>query len=435
MILSLAGVILFLGLSFGLAAFFRYYDFPFLAGQAESISLKYREAGLPWEITDLRSTPPVKREENAANELKLAISTFDQAKFQGESSELFRLLDEGKNSEVSKRINFYRASLYHAKLASKKPRLEFGFDYDQGYDLEFPEFQYIKSFVKALCIRAVVKQLQKDSASAIDDLQTAQAISLLPSQDGDFLSIYIQFACQAEVYGAARRIAPSVSNDEATRKQIRDLLEQPLPQIDYRQRYMTHSYMILATIRNHRWGIDGDGPRLPGMRRTGLPATMISKAYAAKLMSFAIKEKPLWDKYRYDIGSLQKDRATLDDEAEAQNVASDYLNGILFPRFGSADAESKLEARRLASLWLLDALAYKARTGKFPATISEIPGHWIDPFSGKPIKFKQFADSIRIYSVGPDSKDGGGYRFSETKPTIGYDDIIIAHPPLKNGER
>lgn len=289
--------------------------------------------------------------------------------------------------------------------------------------------------MKALCIRAVTKHLQKDSKGAIDDLQAAQAISLLPSQDGDFLSIYVQFGCQAEVYEAARRVAPFVSNGETDRQQIRDLLQQPLPKVDYRQRYMTHTYMSLATIRNHRWGMNGDGPRLPGMRRTGLPETMISKAYAAKLMTFTIKEKPLWDKYRYDIGELRSARRVLDNESGVQSVASNHLNAILFPQFGSVDAESKLEFRRLASLWLLDAFAYKARAGTFPETITEIPGNWTDPFSGQPMKLKHLAGSIRIYSIGPDGKDGGGYRFSATKPTIGYDDIIVAYPALKNGER
>jgi len=80
---------------------------------------------------------------------------------------------------------------------------------------------------------------------------------------------------------------------------------------------------------------------------------------------------------------------------------------------------------------MVSALVVRAKTGRMPKTIAEIPGSWIDPFSKKALRMVFVGDSTRIYSVGFDRVDSGGRTKLEAGKGSYSDDIIAAYPPLK----
>jgi hypothetical protein len=66
---------------------------------------------------------------------------------------------------------------------------------------------------------------------------------------------------------------------------------------------------------------------------------------------------------------------------------------------------------------------YRQRTGRWPASLEEIPKDILpavptDPFTGKPVIVRRVANGILVYSVGPDERDDGG-RFEELSDTPG----------------
>jgi len=80
---------------------------------------------------------------------------------------------------------------------------------------------------------------------------------------------------------------------------------------------------------------------------------------------------------------------------------------------------------------LSKALLFRARTGHFPKSLSEIPGAWIDPYNGKPLGYKTSGDSIRIYSVGYDLHDDGGIsRLEIPKNSKRTFDLVAAYPKI-----
>jgi len=82
------------------------------------------------------------------------------------------------------------------------------------------------------------------------------------------------------------------------------------------------------------------------------------------------------------------------------------------------------DAHLLALKALSKALLIRALTGKFPKSLSEIPGSWIDPFTGLPLKLLATENSIRISSDGPANSENGDYQ--ESAPIAGY-----PRPPFK----
>ena len=81
---------------------------------------------------------------------------------------------------------------------------------------------------------------------------------------------------------------------------------------------------------------------------------------------------------------------------------------------------------------LLAAIEIRHKTGSYPADISQIPGKWIDPFTGKPLLLKRAGEGIRIYSIGPNGKDDGGL-MSWEKGGKGSDDVVVSYPPSSKG--
>lgn len=56
---------------------------------------------------------------------------------------------------------------------------------------------------------------------------------------------------------------------------------------------------------------------------------------------------------------------------------------------------------------------FRLRTGRWPATLAEIPKDLLptmplDPFDGQPVRYVRRADGVTIYTIGPDEHDDGG---------------------------
>jgi hypothetical protein len=49
---------------------------------------------------------------------------------------------------------------------------------------------------------------------------------------------------------------------------------------------------------------------------------------------------------------------------------------------------------------------YRLKKGKWPVTLSELVP--LDPFDGKPLRYRLRGDGVTVYSVGVDGKDDGG---------------------------
>lgn len=115
-----------------------------------------------------------------------------------------------------------------------------------------------------------------------------------------------------------------------------------------------------------------------------------------------------------DPQRLSKDLDRLSEKYSNIHSTSDILATVLTPVYSQAgDAVVKLKATRLVTKALVLAMVIHTKTGKFPTSLSQIPGEWKDPFNGQPLQLKVSEGGIRIYSVGPDGQDDGGVTTEE----------------------
>jgi hypothetical protein len=104
----------------------------------------------------------------------------------------------------------------------------------------------------------------------------------------------------------------------------------------------------------------------------------------------------------------------------ARSLSVRYLPlRTLFPSLSRAcELDAATNARLHCTAAGLAAERYRLATGAFPESLADlVPAYLeavpIDPFTGKPLHFKQIEDGILIYSVNDDGKDDGGVLFPE----------------------
>jgi hypothetical protein len=64
--------------------------------------------------------------------------------------------------------------------------------------------------------------------------------------------------------------------------------------------------------------------------------------------------------------------------------------------------------------------------GTWPTALAELPPDLLpfvplDPFDGRPLRYRRLADGVVVYSVGPDSQDDGGDLTDNLQPESGKD--------------
>jgi hypothetical protein len=107
-----------------------------------------------------------------------------------------------------------------------------------------------------------------------------------------------------------------------------------------------------------------------------------------------------------------------DDRAFAAKVRDRAVNGRLTRALLPAvEKVSEAFRRQYASLRCLTALVaaerFRRARGRWPATLEELRPDFLaeiplDPYDGKPLRYKRLADGVLVYTVGPDGTDDGG---------------------------
>jgi hypothetical protein len=99
-------------------------------------------------------------------------------------------------------------------------------------------------------------------------------------------------------------------------------------------------------------------------------------------------------------------------EAEAPNEP--LLVRLLMPAFGKMELGCVRSTAELRCATVMLALErYRQATGKWPDSLHSLAPRWIakvpvDPFDGKPVRYRRFEQGVIVYSVGMDEIDNGG---------------------------
>jgi hypothetical protein len=413
------------------------------ASEVDTAAKAYRTSGLPWEAKDVRLGAPLPAEQNAAPLIRRAIKNLDTERYNAELPSIQSAISVGSYAKASSLVAGYDASLGLLIQASKLPGVDFQRDWDLGPAVLFSELYPMKLLGRLLDLRAEVECGNHDVPGAIGDLKAAWTLGDFAGSDPNLIGMLAQVAMQRAVLRSVQRCAFLVKDDPKALAQLLEVIDHG-GEIDFAYAIRGQAYMGLCTSRNLKgFGgikafsspLDSSPTKLDPktLLRTGLPKDRDSRAFVARYLQSWTKVKLLADEYQDNPAQLQKSMARLGKQVESRRTASNMLNLMFFPTFTETSTiPVVLKADLVANRALLAALLMRARTGKIPASIRDIPGDWVDPFDGKPLRVRQTGPWFRVYSVGPNLKDDGGVFKTELKDrqSTAYD-IGAAFEPEK----
>jgi len=407
------------------------YDYPLAAYDVAEVAARYRQAGLPWEAKDLAPEKPVSDAENAAPLIHKAMAMRTPPYDYKKMGLWSYAIQERQFGSVLKDLAKFDPVLKVAIQASKRPRLDFHWDLDMSYWMTFKEFAPVKTWVRYLTRRAEAKAGLGDVDGALDDLRAGWRLADLMGQEPLLFGLLFRIGCESIVMAGVENCAWLLKDRPEALRRLDDVLANRSP-YEHARVVVADAYCALAGLRNtvnieaidfaHE---DSENPTIPIMRtplqRTGLPDGLKARAYAAQSMRMWIEAKLILDRYGKDPEELYPRLQALGDRYGKKEQPSFALNqNELATDF--SDSFLRADAQRNTKRALLAALLVRARTGRMPTRIAEIPGKWIDPYTKQPLRIATADGGWRIYSVGRNRKDDGGL-------ALGADDIPAYFPP------
>jgi hypothetical protein len=414
---------------------------------ASNLDRDYTEAkrlGLPLESKDLRPNPPVPDNQNAANLLAQAEDAFQYADSDHKKTSEIENLTAIRPLPVNKMeldLKPFDQALKLATEAGKLPRYDLRRDLDQGPMLLLPDLARCKSLVRVLTTRALLFAAKGNWPSCVADLKTARALAIDMGQEPSLISALVSVACHQLTTRSVESCMTLAEKDPAAIAALRDFetAEPPLP--DFVAALRGEVFMGAVTIRNlDRLGGEkmfespGSGypspqPDLRLFQKTGLPDSLKLRAYFARYLEF-------WNIIFATLAAGPMEPVALgqmlDDQAVRLNdssLPSQRLNKILFPVFaGAGVAIVRADASLKTTGALCSVVAYRQKTGHWPATLPEAGVMTLDPFDKKPLRMRIIKGVVRIYSVGPDLRDSGGVNQSDGTSKGNEDDICAYFP-------
>jgi len=135
-----------------------------------------------------------------------------------------------------------------------------------------------------------------------------------------------------------------------------------------------------------------------------------SDAYRELAAAYEVDRRvPLWDR---DTKSQLAEVGAKYDQGSARTRY--FVLGTLWPALGRMiSVQRELEFRRDAAMTCVAIAAHRARAGAWPSTLDElVPTHVprvpIDPFDGKPMRYRLKDGKPLLYSIGADRQDNDG---------------------------
>jgi hypothetical protein len=127
--------------------------------------------------------------------------------------------------------------------------------------------------------------------------------------------------------------------------------------------------------------------------------------------------------------------------ADAERLARDkVLTKLLVPslnRVGEAERRRHANVRCIAVALAVE--RYRRQRGDWPESLAKLTPEFLkevplDPFDGRPLRYRQVEDGAVVYSVGPDGRDNGG-RFDRENPTRAGADLGFGLWDVKHRRR
>ena len=399
------------------------------AARGYDAELERAEAlGLTVHYRDLDPEPAVPASENAGPYYRAAM---EKAKTLGDTRKddaLIRTAAQGEPEDwvaVRKAVDTWSEVMPDVETAASKPRCHFTRDWSLGAALPFPEFGDLRRFADVLCVRALLEARGGDAEAAFRSLTTAANVARHAGEEPVLIGMLIQNGAEARVLSTVNRSVDILGPQSLSqaRNCLESFRENPtlakslrgevafqfnaFREVDHLDNISVQSpagYDDAAT-GSEGW-ILGRVPFAWLARPPLVNASLVERAYQARTLKRWNDAFEANGKDPSDPRRLSKALDMIGLEVALSRHPSDVLAKIVFPVFSHAgNAMLKLEAQKRMLSASFDLREQHAREGAYPETAKNLP---LDPFDGKPLRYKREGKGFVLYSVGYDLKDNGG---------------------------
>jgi hypothetical protein len=396
------------------------------------------------EIEAARTAPP--NDENSAHMVRsvraIPKSTIDSKAIASLDTlpPLPELLDTERAALLDKELSSVAAAVAMARKLANMPRGKYDIVHaDDPIATLLPHVQEVREIAMLLHFDAL-NLAQKNKAD--ESLRSCRAALNAGRSFGDepfLISQLVRIACIAVANGAAERTLalgePSIK--EIARMQALLELENAHPTLLVALRGERASvHRITTRLYDGSVTSSGGGSWFPPMSAAdswGEWFDMLMLKWDGK--GIARREHPLILEM---MGTLVDNaRLPLDEQIDSEEkltaeikkqLARTYLARLLLP---ATSKVSEAVRRKVANVRCMLALMAVERCrrerGAWPKTLAELTPKLLkavplDPYDGKPLRFKAVPGGVIVYSIGPDRTDNGG-KIDRAKPTAAGTDI------------
>ena len=309
----------------------------------------------------------------------------------------------------------------------------FNDDPDRANLLEFPKEGQTKFLINLLCVDAEMHAEKGDWKLATGELRDARTLSSYMN----FPSMTVLYlrATSEQMIQQATELCVAKANPEALDAYAQIAKDET--QLDFLQYFKGAAFGEIAIAKNidkSNYNVE-DADFKNKFDTKEIPDNWRSReAMAQELKSYA----KILNELKGTGSERMKVKLALHNFAERHyeevSVGRYYLLGNQSNYSDLYDVTLKPQANWRCLQVVIGALQYKAKHGSLPTTMAEAIGKDVlDPFTGKPLKYKVVGSNLRVYSVAPDGTDNKGMRMNEVGAARGsmtYD-LAATYPPMQ----
>jgi hypothetical protein len=303
--------------------------------------------------------------------------------------------------------------------------------YDGGYMLLLPHAQQLRLISRLLVLRAYVAEHENDASGVARNLKDILNATAILKREPIIVSQLIRAIHNRVALEGLEYFLPVV---EFSDEQLADL-QKALAAVDYREG-------MIAAI---------EGERVLGLMAFSDPGSAGARYVPAPVYQVWINDDPyhFLTVMRQLVEAARTDWPGPLELTAAYSEQLDVPGGVKSPFGGRWEVPSKVVvgARRLFERTAIEtariraasagvaAVRFRRLNGRWPSSLEELTPQWLesvplDSCTGGPLRLATDGKSLRIYSVGLDSKDDGGVETPElengTPHRHGNPDIVFS---------
>jgi hypothetical protein len=306
-------------------------------------------------------------------------------------------------------------------------------DYDEGPNLILPEYSMAKSAAKLLVMSSIEHALAGRNDDAFRDFVTARKLAAFQAQEPTIIGLLVSAAMDALILKAAESLAVIWHEDSSALRKLQGVIEDSDYVIEPTRALEGNFYIGLVAGRNlgHFGGLaalggmdtdfDPTASENAEFRSAGLPPKRLERAMLNRYLRVY---NAIYNEVQESPTSLRGLGEHIDmniGDGAITDKFVDRLASMLLLSFSGVDnALRSNDANRALMEAYLQSMVFRADSGEFPASLSEIDAEFDDPFApGGTIQCLVEDDSVLIWSVGRDGVDDSGgkgdlsYRFPQ----------------------